>query len=191
MRVSIARIRLYLKTSKKLADGSSPVMLMCCFNNARKEISTSYSCTQKYWNKAEQCIKKGYPNYLMINQSIKKLKDDAISIRDEYEANGEVYTPSMILTPRKVLSAVTNDLKSLISNYIAEKCNERIAALNVAGNNIPLIDLDCRYYSYRHSFIMKEIQKPGVNLLALAQTVGKSSHTLHQYISLLGDVDLI
>ncbi len=121
MKVSLARIRLYLKTSKKLADGSSPIMLMCCFNNQRKEISTGYSCTQKYWNKVEQCIKKGYPNYLMINQSIKKLKDDAIALRDQYEANGEFYTPSMILSPRKVLSAVTNDLKTLISNYIADK----------------------------------------------------------------------
>ena len=440
MRVNIARIRLYLKEGKKLADGSNPIMLMCCFNNSRKEISTSYSCVPKYWNKTEQMVKKGYPNYLMINKSIKKLKDDAIAIRDEYEAQGEAYTPSMILSPRKVLSAVTNDLKSLISNYIAEKgienktiekwwivyrnvtkfygrevivneidesfcrrygrwmegeglshgsirsylgkigaichyaigkglikdypfenwkyhkeyveskselyihsrsmevmiemfldefiirngrmwkykderidelldihselyalylyvigyylkgisptdismlkkvdikakmikdknvyaidghrsktgqlfkvrveqncllsnvlvqtmlmfhegeyflptlegykgkdikkrvnniysyhgehlvnwfqrCNERIARLNVEnGDNIPLIDLDCRYYSYRHSFIMKEIQKPNVNLLALAQTVGKSSHTLHQYISLLGDVDLL
>ena len=27
----------------------------------------------------------------------------------------------MILSPRKVLSAVTNDLKTLIANYIAEK----------------------------------------------------------------------
>ena len=43
----------------------------------------------------------------------------------------------------------------------------------------------------RVSFIMKELQKPTVNLLALAQTVGKSATTLHQYISLLGDVDLI
>lgn len=443
MKISIARVRLYLKVGKKLADGSNPVMLMCCFNNQRKEISTGYSCVPKYWNKVEQMVKKGYPNYLMINQSIKKLKDDAIALRDQYEAQGEAYTPSMILCPRKVLSAVTNDLKTLISNYIAEKgienktiekwwivyrnvvrfygreviineideafcrrygrwmedeglsagsirsylgkigaichyaidkgiisvdkypfrswkyhldyreskselyihsrsmdimiemfldefiirdenglwryrddrieelldihselyalylyiigyylkgigptdistlkkkdirviqikdklcyaidgrrsktgqlfkirveqncllsnvlirtmlmfndgtdyflptlkcfdgnlkkrvnnlytyhgdnlvnwfqkCNERIARLNVEnGDNIPLIDLDCRYYSYRHSFIMKEIQKPNVNLLALAQTVGKSSHTLHQYISLLGDVDLI
>ena len=38
---------------------------------------------------------------------------------------------------------------------------------------------------------MKEIQKPTINLLALAQTVGKSSTTLHQYISLLGEVDLV
>jgi hypothetical protein len=50
---------------------------------------------------------------------------------------------------------------------------------------------DCGFYSYRHSYIMRELQKPTVNLLALAQTVGKSSKTLHQYISYLGDVDLV
>lgn len=440
MRVSVARIRLYLKEGKKLSDGSNPIMLMCSFNNQRKEISTGYSCVPRYWNKVEQMVRKGYPNYLMINQSIKKLKDDAIAIRDQYEADGEVYTPSMILSPRKVLSAVRNDLKSLIGLYIAEKglenktiekwwivyrnvvrfygreviineidesfvrrygrwmegeglssgsirsylgkigaichyaigkglikdypfaqwkyhqdfregkselyihsrsldimmellldelierdgnlwhyrdgmieelmdihseiyshylymigvylkglapvdismlkksdikvrmiknvscyaidghrsktgmpykirvvqnclesnvlvrtmlmfneggyflptlngyvgkdikkrvnnlytyhsdnlvnwfqkCNEEIVRRNVEnGDDIPIIDLDCRYYSYRHSYIMKELQKPNCNLLALAQSVGKSSHTLHQYISLLGDVDLI
>lgn len=439
MRVSIARIRLYLKEGKVLADGSHPIMLMCSFGG-RKEVSTGYSCTVRYWNKSEQCIKKGYPNYLMINQSIKKMKDDAIAIRDEYEARGEAYTPSMILSPRKVLSAVRNDLNSLISLYIAEKglesktiekwwivyrsvvrfygrevvvneidesfcrrygrwmegeglsagsirsylgkvaaichyaiakgmikdypfenwkyhkeyvesknelyihsrsmevmmdmfldelivrdgdmwrysderiselldihselyalylyvigyylkgisptdisllkkgdirvrmikdmnvyaidghrsktgqlykvrveqncllsnvlvqtmlmfndgtdyflptlkgyvgkdikkrvnnvysyhsehlvnwfqkCNERIARLNVEGDNIPLIDLDCRFYSYRHSYIQSEIQKPNVNLLKIATATGKSVRTLHQYISLLQDEDLV
>lgn len=436
---SVAKIRLYLKEGKTLSDGSNPIMLMCSFNG-RKEVSTSCSCIPRYWDKRNECVKKGYPNWLMINSMIKKMKDDAIAIRDEYERLGEVYTPSMILSPRKSLSAVSNDLKTLISNYISDKglesrtvekwwivyrnvtkyygrevyvneidesfcrkygrwmesnglsagsirsylakigaichyaiskglmsehpfkswkyhkdyrdskselyihsrsmdvmidlfldefivrngnmwhykderiselldihselyglylyiigyylkgiaptdismlkkvdikvrmiknmnvyaidgrrsktgqlykirveqncllsnvlvrtmlmfndgeyflptlkdyngkdwkkrvnnlytyhsehlvnwfqrCNERIARLNVENNdNIPLIDLDCRYYSYRHSYIMAQIQKPNVNLLALAQSVGKSSHTLHQYISLLGDVDLI
>lgn len=43
MKVSIARIRLYLKEGKKLSDGSHPIMLMCSFNG-RKEISTGYLC---------------------------------------------------------------------------------------------------------------------------------------------------
>lgn len=436
---SVAKIRLYLKVGKVLADGSSPIMLMCSFNG-RKEVSTSCSCTEKYWSKKDECVKKGYPNWLMINNVIKKMKDDAIAIRDEYERLGQAYTPSMILSPRKSLSAVQNDLKTLIQQYISEKgieaktiekwwivyrnvtkyygrevivneideafcrqygrwmeaeglsvgsirsylgkigaichyaigkgimsvypfeqwkyhkdyqeskselyihhrsmeimieyfldefinrdgnrwsykddriselldihselyshylyiigyylkgisptdisqlkkkdikvvmikniscyaidghrsktgqlykirveqgcllsnvlvrtmlmfndgdyflptlkgyvgkdwkkrvnniysyhsdnlvnffqrVNERIVQLNVENNDsIPLIDLECRYYSYRHSYIMKEIQKPTVNLLALAQSVGKSSHSLHQYISMLGDVDLI
>lgn len=65
MRVSLARIRLYLKTSKKLADGSSPIMLICSFNG-KKEISTHYSCVPKYWDKRNECVKKSYPNAVSI-----------------------------------------------------------------------------------------------------------------------------
>lgn len=442
MKVSIARIRLYLKEGKTLADGSHPIMLMCTFNNQRKELSTGYSCSVKYWDKKSEMVKRGYSNFVMINVHLKKLKDAAIAKRDSYIAKGEVYTPQMVLAKEEVRNAVTNDFKGLIQQYIDEKglesktiekwnivkrsvikfadndkliinevdesfcrrygrwledkgmsagsiksylgkvvcllhyakgkglideyplsawkyhkdyreskselyihhrsmdvmidmfldeviirkdngmwsykdgieekwfdihseiyahylyvigfymkglspvdlsmlkkkdlkvmmlknincyaidghrsktgmlykirlqqnsllsnvlirsalmfhqgeyflptlegyvgkdmkkrvnnlytyhcehlvnwfqrCNEEIARRNVMdGDDIPLIDLDCRYYSYRHSYIMAEIQKPNVNLLALAQSVGKSSHTLHQYISLLGDVDLI
>ena len=120
MKVSIARIRLYLKEGKTLADGSNPIMLMCSFNG-RKEVSTGYSCTPKYWDKKSECVKKGYPNWVMINHSINQLKNEAIERRNEYERLGEIYTPEMVLKPKKVLSAVKNDLNSLIKNYIDEK----------------------------------------------------------------------
>lgn len=440
MKVSIAVIKLVLRTNKVLADGSHPIMLRCSFNGM-KERSTGYSCTLKHWDKKNECVKKGYPNFVMVNAELKKLKDEAIKRRDEFIANGEVYTPQMILCREEVRNAVTNDFRGLIQRYIDEKgledrtiekwwivcrsvlkyadrksllvneineafcrkycrwlenekklssgsiksymgkvvallhyavslglidkypldgwkyhkdyreskselyihsrsldvmmemfldeciirngnrwtysdgvieklldvkselyshylyvigiwmkgiapvdismlrkkdikvvmikgknyyaidgrrsktgmlykvrclqncvesnvlirtmlmyndgeyflptlqgfsgdirkrvnniysghsddlvkwfqrINEEIVRRNVENDdNIPLIDLDCRYYSYRHSYIMKEIQKPTINLLALAQTVGKSATTLHQYISLLGDVDLV
>jgi len=438
MRVSIARIRLYLKEGKTLADGSHPIMLMCSFGG-RKEVSTGYSCSVKFWDKKGECVKKGYPNFVMINFEINKLKQEAVDRRNTYERLGEVYTPQMVLCPRKVLSAVRNDLNGLIRDYIDEKglmnktvekwwvvyrslvrfngrdlivneidesfchryanwlkseglsdgsvrsylgkvgaichyaiskglmsvypfagwkyhldyreskselyihsrsmdvmmqmfldevierngnrwsyrdgvieklmdihselyahylfcvgyfmkglspvdisllkktdikmleirgiscygidghrsktgmnfkirlrkgctqsqvlvqtmlmfhpgeyflptlegykgkdvrkrvnnlytyhschlvdwfvkVNDEISRRNVDGDDIPLIDLRCRYYAYRHSYIMSEIQKPGCNLLLLAQSVGKSSHTLHQYISLLDEVDMI
>lgn len=255
MRVSLAKIRLYLKTSKKLADGSHPIMLMCSFNG-RKEVSTSCSCIPKYWDKKGECVKKGYPNWLVINSMIKKMKDDAIAIRDEYERLGEVYTPSMILSPKKVLSAVRSDLKALISEYIDEKgvdvstaqkwwvvyrsvikfnggrevivnevdesfcrrygrylkddCGLAVGTVRSYLTKLSaifhycvmkgilsispiekLIDLNCRYYSYRHSYLMSEIQKPNVNLLKIATECGKSVRTLHQYITLLNDEDLI
>ena len=110
--------------------------------------------------------------------------------------SGEYFLPT--------LCDFKGDLKKRVNNLYTyhgehlvnwfQQINEEIARRNVANDHvddIPFIDLDCRYYSYRHSFIMKEIQKPTVNLLALAQTVGKSATTLHQYISMLGDVDLI
>lgn len=442
MKVSIARIRLYLKVGKTLSDGSHPIMLMCSFNNLRKEVSTGYSCVERYWDKKSEMVKRGYPNFVMINAHLKSMKDEAIAKRDRYIALNEVYTPQMVLAKEEVRTVATNDFKGLIQQYIDEKglenktiekwniikrnvikyagrdilineideafcrkycrwlesrgmasgsiksymgkvvallhyakakglidvyplenwkyhldyreskselyihsramsvmmemflnelierngdrwhykddaieklldihselyahylyiigyymkglsptdisqlkkrdirvvqiknefcyaidghrektgvgykirlrqhclesqvlintmlmfndgeyflptlkdyqgkdwkkrvnnlytyhsehlvdwfvkVNSEIARRNVESghtNDIPLIDLECRYYSYRHSYIMSEIQKPNVNLLALAQSVGKSSHTLHQYISLLGDCDLI
>lgn len=440
MKVSIAVIKLVLRTNKVLSDGTHPIMLRCSFNGM-KERSTGYSCSVRYWDKVNQVVKKGYPNYVMVNAELKKQKDECILKRDRFVASGEVYTPSMILERDDVRNVITNDFRGLVERYINEKgledktiekwnivkrnvikfagrdilinevnesfcrryarwlednglksgsiksylgkvvcllhyavglglidkypldgwkyhkdyreskselyihsrtldimmemlldelierdgnlwnyrdgvieglldihseiyshylymigiwmkgiapvdisllrkkdikvvdikgksyyaidgrrsktgmlykvrvlqgcvesnvlirtmlmfndncdyllptlkgyvgkdikkrvnnvysyhgehlvnwfqrVNEEVVRRNVENDdNIPLIDLDCRYYSYRHSYIMKEIQKPTVNLLALAQTVGKSSHTLHQYISLLGEVDLV
>lgn len=437
----MARIRLFLKEGKTLSDGSNPIMLMVAFNGKCTR-STGYSCTPKYWDKKSECVKRGFPNYAVINYEITRMKNECIERRTEFERLQQPYTAEMIISPKKILSAVTNDLKSVIQRYIDEKglesrtiekwwivyrnvtkyygrkvivneideafcrkygrwmesnglshgsirsylakigaichyaiglglmtkhpfdnwayhkdyrdskselyihsrtldvmmemfidevivrdgsmwhyrdgvieqlmdihselyshylymigiwlkgiapvdisllkkqdlkvvmiknincyaidgrrsktgmlykirvpqnclesnvlirtmlmfndgeyflptlngyvgkdikkrvnniysfhgkhlvdwfqkVNEEIARRNVMNDHvddIPLIDLECRYYSYRHSFIMKELQKPNVNLLALAQTVGKSATTLHQYISLLGDVDLI
>lgn len=441
MKVGIAVIKLVLRTNKVLADGSHPIMLRVSFNGM-KERSSGYSCIEKYWDKKNECVKKGYPNFVMVNHELKRIKDEAIARRDGFIARNEVYSPAMIVAREEVRNAVTNDFKGLIQRYIDEKglenktiekwniikrsvirfaqrdilvneideafcrkycrwlegnglasgsiksymgkvvallhyakakglideyplenwkyhkdyreakselyihsrtlevmfelffdeviernengsmwhyrdgvieklmdihselyshylyivgiwmkgiapvdisllkkrdikvveikgnsyyaidghrektgmlykvrclqscvesnvlirtmlmfndgeyflptlkgyvgkdikkrvnniysyhskhlvdwfqrINEEIARRNVMNeDNIPLIDLDCRYYSYRHSYIMKELQKPTVNLLALAQTVGKSATTLHQYISLLGDVDLV
>ena len=437
----MARIRLFLKEGKTLSDGSNPIMLMVAFNGKCTR-STGYSCTPKYWDKKSECVKRGFPNYAVINYEITRMKNECIERRTEFERLQQPYTAEMIISSKKILSAVTNDLKSVIQRYIDDKglesrtiekwwivyrnvtkyygrevyvneideafcrkygrwmesnglshgsirsylakvgaichyaiglglmskhpfdgwayhkdyrdskselyihsrsldvmmemfldeviekdgnmwhyrdgvierlmdihselyahylyiigiwlkgmspvdisllkkkdlkvimiktincyaidghrsktgmpfkirvpqnclesnvlirtmlmfnageyflptlngyvgkdvkkrvnnvytyhgnhlvdwfqkINEEIARRNVANDHvddIPLIDLECRYYSYRHSYIMKEIQKPNVNLLALAQTVGKSATTLHQYISLLGDVDLI
>lgn len=441
MKVSIAVIKLVLRCNKTLADGSHPIMLRVSFNGM-KERSSGYSCTEKFWDKKNEMVKKGYPNFVMVNQELKRMKDEAIARRDGFIARNEVYSPAMILAKDEVRNALTNDFKGLIERYIDEKgleaktiekwnivkrsvikfigrdilineidegfcrrycrwlegnglasgsiksymgkvvallhyavakglidvyplenwkyhkdyreskselyihsrsldvmmeifldeliirdgerwtyrdgvieqlmdihselyahylyvigiwmkgiapvdisllkkkdlkivdikgksyyaidgsrsktgmlykvrclqncvesnvlirtmlmfnsgeyflptlegykgkdikkrvnnvysyhsdnlvkwfqkINEEIVRRNVANDHkddIPLIDLECRYYSYRHSYIMREIQKPTVNLLALAQTVGKSATTLHQYISLLGDVDLV
>jgi hypothetical protein len=109
--------------------------------------------------------------------------------------DGEYFLPTLKGYVGKDIKKRVNNIYSYHGNHLVswfQRINEEIARRNVVnGDGIPLIDLDCRYYSYRHSYIMREIQKPTVNLLALAQTVGKSATTLHQYISLLGEVDLV
>lgn len=116
MKVQIAVVKLVLRTNKTLADGSHPIMLRCSFNG-RKEVSTSYSCPLKFWDKRNECIKKGFPNYLTINSIITKQKMEAIERRDEYERLGIAYTPSMVLSSKEVLSAPKNDLRGLIDQY--------------------------------------------------------------------------
>ena len=120
MKVSIAVIKLVLRTNKVLADGSHPIMLRCSFNGM-KERSTGYSCLPRYWDKKSECVKKGFPNYAMVNYELKKQKDEAIRRRDEFIASDEVYTPSMILAREEVRNALTNDFRGLIQRYIDEK----------------------------------------------------------------------
>jgi hypothetical protein len=108
--------------------------------------------------------------------------------------DGEYFLPTLQGFDGDIRKRVNNIYSGHSDDLVKwfQRINDEIVRRNVENeDNIPLIDLDCRYYSYRHSYIMKEIQKPTINLLALAQTVGKSATTLHQYISLLGDVDLV
>ena len=159
MKISVARIRLYLKVGKTLADGSHPIMLMVSFNG-RKEISTGYSCTVRYWDKKSECIKRGFSNFVIINQTLKKMKDDAISKRDKYIAEGVIYTPQMILDRSGENNALTNDLKSVIEHYIDERGIEAKtiekwwvvyrSVIKYVGRNILVSELDesfCRRYA--------------------------------------------
>ena len=118
MKVSIAVVKLFLRTSKKLSDGTSPIRLKCCWNGT-KEVSTGYSCTPRYWDVKNECVKKGFPNYLNINANIRKMKKDAVDRRDEFERKGEAYTPEMVLKPKEVVVVADDDLHGMIGRYTA------------------------------------------------------------------------
>ena len=160
MKTTIAIIRLVLRTNKILSSGESPIMLRCNYHGL-KEISTGYSCSIKYWDKKNECIKRGYPSYIIINQELKKLKDRAISKRDWYIAHNEVYNPSMVLDIRQSdINANINDAPTLIQRYIQEKGLEAktIEKWNIvsrslvkfAGRSILINEIDesfCRRYA--------------------------------------------
>ena len=76
MKTTIATINLYLRTAKKLADGTYAIYLRCNFHGMY-EVPTHYSVHEKHWDKKNQVVKKGCPNYAMINIEIQKLKNKA------------------------------------------------------------------------------------------------------------------
>lgn len=116
MKTSSAVIKLFLRTSKVLSDGSSPIMLKCSFKGT-KEVSTTCSCLPKQWDKKTESVKKSNKNYASINQIIHKMKQEAIERRNQFEMDGVIYTPAMVLKPKIVL-ATNGDLKTLADRYI-------------------------------------------------------------------------
>lgn len=123
MKVQIAVIKLVLRTNKVLSDGSHPIMLRVSFNGM-KEKSTGYSCPLNQWDKKNECIKKGYPNYTQINLQLRKFKNEAIEKRDRFIALGEDYTPQMILSKGEEKKVVRNDVWGLIEAYIHDRAIE-------------------------------------------------------------------
>lgn len=120
MKVQVAVIKLVLRTNKKLADGTHPIMLRVSFNGM-KEKSTGYSCSVRYWDKKNEMVKKGYPNWVMVNQELKRQKDEAVKKRDEYIASEMFYTPQMILSPSDTKQGLRGAFPELIAAYIEEK----------------------------------------------------------------------
>lgn len=121
MRTTIATINLYLRTAKKLADGTYAIYLRCNFHGMY-EVPTHYSVQEKYWDKKNQIVKKGCPNYSMINIEIQKLKNKAIKRRDDFIKNESPYTPKMVLQDLHIdLSGNSNKCVDLIARYLNEK----------------------------------------------------------------------
>lgn len=121
MRTTIATINLYLRTAKKLADGTYAIYLRCNFHGMY-EVPTHYSVQEKHWDKKNQIVKKGCPNYAMINIEIQKLKNKAIKRRDNFIKNESPYTPKMVLQDLHIdLSGNSNKCVDLIARYLNEK----------------------------------------------------------------------
>jgi len=84
-----------------------------------------------------------------------------------------------------------HDLHPLLREWFGE-VNQEIITRNVTNkSSIPLIDLKCTYYSYRHSFAMQYLINGG-NILKLATRLGRSVNTISAYVELLKEeTDLI
>lgn len=122
MKVNQAQIKFHLRTNIVLKNGQSPIVVFISYNG-RKEKSTKFTCTEKYWDKKKECIKKGFPNYIAINAELALIKKRLIDKRDYFEMHNIVYTPSMILdeSVKENLSGANNTFKSIMEQLIEER----------------------------------------------------------------------
>jgi integrase/recombinase XerD len=70
-----ARITPILFKSKKLADGSHPIMIRVHANGVRKYITTGQKCKPQDWDAKKSCVKPRHPDHVQINLHISQMMD--------------------------------------------------------------------------------------------------------------------
>lgn len=181
MRTTIAIIKLMLKTGKTLSDGTHPIMLYAAFGG-KKTISTGYSCDEKHWDKKTESVKKGFPNYVAINQSIHKLKSEAIDRRNEFEKNGTAYTPSMLLEKREALTGGSLKVVDLYREYIQANGLKKntiknwVTVINLLtefkGKGIIITEIDSMFMSKFVDFIKSKRTMKDSSIYYLISKIG-------------------
>ena len=100
-KLSSASIRLVQKLNRKNKNGEFPVYIVVCFHG-RVEQATGISCLEKFWDKKRECIKNSMANAPVLNKMLSDIKQRVIDRKNDFEFNGKIYTPLMLLEDCKV-----------------------------------------------------------------------------------------
>lgn len=117
MKVESCVISVILRDRKK-PDGTQSVAIRACFHG-RVVKTLPVSVNAKYWDKKNQCVKKGYPNAGMINKIINEEKQRVVSLKLKYEANGEYYTAKDLFVDKK--NQTSPFIKDIMDSLIEER----------------------------------------------------------------------
>ena len=120
-KLSGASIRFVLKKNRLNRLGEYPIYIVVCFGG-RVEKATGVSCSERNWDARLEMVKRSQPNAPVLNKMLQDIKGKVISRKNEFEYNGRVYTPSMLLEDSVIdFSAKDNLFKSLMDSLIAER----------------------------------------------------------------------
>lgn len=171
-KVSSASIRLVLKKNRVNSIGENPVYIVVCFGG-RKEKSTGVFIHSRYWNAQKEEVRKGCSNAPVLNKMLSDIKQRVISRKNEFEYQGKVYNPSMLLDEGIVidLSAGNNSYLNIYRSYIEEK--------GLKGNSIKLYDYNFRVlreYFGRDNFSINDITV--VSIKKMINSLGLSDNSI-------------
>ena len=87
MTQNIPSILFYIRKSKKLKNGESPILVRITINGKRADISLRRSIDAKLWNTDKNCVKGNNRSTKEINHHIDKVRSRLLSIANELENN--------------------------------------------------------------------------------------------------------
>ena len=101
VKLSTASVRLVQKKNRMNKVGEYPIYIVVCFGG-RVEKATGVSCLERHWDSRREVIKAACPNSAVLNKMLSDIKQRVIDRKNDFEYNGRVYTPSMLLEDCKV-----------------------------------------------------------------------------------------
>lgn len=101
VKLSTASIRLVQKKNRMNKVGEYPIYIVVCFGG-RVEKATGVSCLERHWDSRREVIKGQCPNSAVLNKMLSDIKQRVIDRKNDFEYNGRVYTPSMLLEDCKI-----------------------------------------------------------------------------------------
>ena len=120
-KLSSASIRLVMKKNRMNRNGEYPIYLVVCFSG-RVEKATGVSCLSRHWDSKREIIKGQCPNAAVLNKMLSDIKQNVINRKNDFEYNGRVYTPSMLLEDCKVeYNAKSNVYIDVMNRLITDR----------------------------------------------------------------------
>lgn len=178
MKTTLATVHLILRKNKILSDGTHPIMLRVSWHGM-KEKATGWSCSLKQWDSNSECVKKGFPNFVMVNTELMKLKQKAISVRDSFISEGVRYTPIMVIEKTfEQEKQDIRDLKTLSLLYCQEKGVSKSTCVGMASSMAAL-----RRFFNREMTIDEITEKVVVNWGKWLIDKGIADSTIRGYMS--------
>lgn len=101
VKLSTASVRLVQKKNRMNKVGEYPIYIVVCFGG-RVEKATGVSCLERHWDSRREVIKAACPNSAVLNKMLSDIKQKVIDRKNDFEYNGRIYTPSMLLEDCKV-----------------------------------------------------------------------------------------
>lgn len=120
----MAKIKIIIYRSKKLANDEHPVAIRITKIKKRKYIFLGYSCIPKQWNEKEGRFKSNYPNYKKLNLVLAKKEAQIREVLIEFDDEGRNFTLD------EVEHRFLGKVKSIT---VFEYFDQRINELNKAG----------------------------------------------------------
>lgn len=151
-KLSSASIRLVMKKNRMNRNNEFPIYIVVCFGG-RVERATGVSCLSKYWDSKREVIKGQCPNAAVLNKMLSDIKQNVINRKNNFEYNGRVYTPSMLLEDVQLdFNGKSNIYADVMNRLISDR---RLKSATVNRYNYAYKKL-CEYIG-RKDFIIDEL----------------------------------